>query len=172
MAPDPQNPFLGGGADEVGGIAFILSRVRVDVKVDDGQFGVAVLTDDEEAARGVVHHFHTGAVINFPPAPLWIRITHGFAEEDGSLPLILILTVLVCCDFWSSFYLNGGICLRGRIKRVHAHILACIICLWFSKLVLCVFGFVPCVHDLLSILHPEALTVAALGSCEIALKGD
>lgn len=109
VASDSQHGYHGGGADGVCRIALILSRVRCEVQVDDGELGVAVLAADEEASGGVVN-IHVVTAIEFTPSPLWIRITDRFAVEDGSLPLILILAALVPRDVWCSFDLNGGIC--------------------------------------------------------------
>lgn len=54
VAPDPQDWCHGGGADGVGRVALVLSGVRREVEVNDGQLGVAIPAADEEAARGVV----------------------------------------------------------------------------------------------------------------------
>lgn len=55
MTPDSQHRCHRGGAEDIGGVALVLSRVRCNVQIHDGELGVAVLAVDGEAAGGVVN---------------------------------------------------------------------------------------------------------------------
>ena len=69
MAAHPQDGRHGLGANVVGSVALVFTRVRGAVQVDDVQLCVVVFVGDEEATRGVV----------------------DFLEEEGKLAYQLFL---------------------------------------------------------------------------------
>ena len=51
VAADPQDRLCGRRADDVGGVALVIARVRVDVQVQDVQLSVVIVVDDDETPR-------------------------------------------------------------------------------------------------------------------------
>lgn len=162
VAPDPQHRHHGRGADHVGGVTLILSRVRADVQVDDAQLSVVIFVVNEETAGGVFN-VCVKPIVQFVPGPDRVGVASGLTVEQGLLALVLIVTTLVACDVRTSFNLDGGVSRRSHIKGVDTHVFPCILSSGLLQVVLGVGPLSAGLFDLLPILHPEALDVGAVG---------